>query len=92
MGCKYHGWSYDTRGNLVKAPQMEGVEGFDRGDYPLFPVHTAVTGTGHVFVNFEAEEAPSVGFDEWFRGLDEEMKEFPFDKYELYVKAWGCIN
>lgn len=85
MGCRYHGWSYNTTGKLVKAPQMEAVEGFDRAEYPLFPIHTVVTPTGHIFVNFEAEERPSVEFEDWFTGLEEEMSEFPFEKYELYV-------
>ena len=84
MGCKYHGWSYDTTGKLIKAPQMDGVEGFDKSDYPLFAIHTYTTGNGHVFVNFDAEDSPSVSFEEWFAGLEGEMREFPFENYELY--------
>ena len=84
MGCKYHGWSYDTMGKLIKAPQMDLVEGFDKSEYPLFEIHTYTTCHGHVFVNFEAEEKPGVKFEEWFKGLEGEMKEFPFENYELY--------
>jgi len=27
--CPYHAWSYDTAGDLVRAPLMEGADGFD---------------------------------------------------------------
>ena len=27
--CPYHSWSYDTGGELVRAPLREGAEGFD---------------------------------------------------------------
>ena len=84
MGCKYHGWSYDTTGKLIKAPQMDGVEGFDKTEYPLFAIHTHVTPAGHIFVNFDAEEAPSKSFNEWFGGLEGEMREFPFGGYEYH--------
>jgi phenylpropionate dioxygenase-like ring-hydroxylating dioxygenase large terminal subunit len=82
MGCKYHGWSYDTTGKLIKAPQMEGVEGFSKDEYPMFSIHTHVTEHGHIFVNFEAEEEPSMKFEDWFKGLEREMKDFPFKDYE----------
>jgi hypothetical protein len=37
---------------------------------------------GHIFINFDAEEEPSTSFEEWFTGLETEMKEFPFAEYE----------
>jgi phenylpropionate dioxygenase-like ring-hydroxylating dioxygenase large terminal subunit len=82
IGCKYHGWAYDTTGKLIKAPQMDGVEGFDKSEYPLFAIHTHTTPMGHIFVNFDAEEKPSISFEEWFTGLESEMKDFAFDEYE----------
>jgi len=85
MGCKYHGWSYDTTGKLIKAPAMDAVEGFNKEEYPLFAIHTYVTSQGLIFVNFDAEEAPAVKFEDWFQGLESEMKDWPFDEYELYI-------
>ena len=64
---------------------MDAVEGFDRMEYPLFPIHTHITEYGHIFVNFEAEGNPSSTFEECFVGLQDEMKEFPFGEYELYT-------
>ncbi|KAJ5147903.1 hypothetical protein N7526_001255 [Penicillium atrosanguineum] len=56
LGCRYHGWSYDTTGRLVKAPQFDDVPGFDKSENSLFEIHTLTTGSGYVFVNLDAEE------------------------------------
>lgn len=53
LGCRYHGWSYNTKGNLIKAPEFENVPGFDRGKNGLWEVKTAVQ-EGMVFINFDA--------------------------------------
>jgi phenylpropionate dioxygenase-like ring-hydroxylating dioxygenase large terminal subunit len=54
LGCRYHGWSYDTTGRLVKAPQFDEVPGFDKSQNSLFEVHTHTTDQGLVFVNLNA--------------------------------------
>lgn len=56
LRCPYHGWSYDSQGQLVAAPHMSGTPGFCQADYPLQPVATEVW-NGLVFVNL-AEQAP----------------------------------
>lgn len=56
LGCKYHGWSYDTFGHLVKAPQFDDVPGFDRAENGLFEIHTHTTDHGWVFVNLNASQ------------------------------------
>ncbi|KAJ5622975.1 Aromatic-ring-hydroxylating dioxygenasealpha subunit [Penicillium lividum] len=52
LGCRYHGWSYDTCGQLVKAPQFDDVPGFEN----LFEVHAHTTKEGCVLVNLDAGE------------------------------------
>lgn len=54
LGCRYHGWSYDTTGKLVKAPHFEDVPGFEKSDNSLFEIHARTTESGHVFVNLNA--------------------------------------
>lgn len=54
LGCRYHGWSYDTTGRLVKAPQFDDVPGFDKAQNSLFEIHAHTTEHGWVFVNLEA--------------------------------------
>ncbi|ODH45389.1 hypothetical protein ACO22_00113 [Paracoccidioides brasiliensis] len=54
IGCRYHGWSYDTQGYLIKAPQFECLEGFDKSQNSLFEIHTRITKHGFIFVNLDA--------------------------------------
>ncbi|KAJ5180182.1 Aromatic-ring-hydroxylating dioxygenase alpha subunit [Penicillium capsulatum] len=61
LGCKYHGWSYDTLGRLVKAPQFDDVPGFEKSENGLYEVHTHITDHGFVFVNLNANKP--VAFD-----------------------------
>jgi choline monooxygenase len=44
LQCRYHGWTYDLAGALVRAPEMESARGFDRADYHLYPVRVATWG------------------------------------------------
>ena len=56
LGCRYHGWSYDTYGRLVKAPKFDDVPGFEKSENSLFEIHTHTTSQGWVFVNLDAGE------------------------------------
>ncbi|KGO74272.1 Aromatic-ring-hydroxylating dioxygenase, alpha subunit [Penicillium italicum] len=56
LGCRYHGWSYDTTGRLVKAPQFDDVPGFEKSRNGLFEVHTHTTDQGMIFVNLSSGE------------------------------------
>ncbi|OJJ04743.1 hypothetical protein ASPVEDRAFT_44276 [Aspergillus versicolor CBS 583.65] len=51
LGCRYHGWSYNANGQLIRAPHFDGVEGFERGENGLFEVGVKVDGQGVVWVN-----------------------------------------
>ncbi|OQE16311.1 hypothetical protein PENFLA_c028G06905 [Penicillium flavigenum] len=61
LGCRYHGWSYDTTGRLVKAPQFDDVPGFDKSQNSLFEVHTYTTDQGMIFVNLNSGEPAAFG-------------------------------
>lgn len=54
LGCRYHGWSYNSLGQLIKAPHFDGVAGFDRAQNALFAVHTFTCRAGFVFINLDA--------------------------------------
>lgn len=53
MRCKYHGWTYDAKGKLTKAPKFEAVQGFDKSQNGLFEIRTFVDSSGFVYANFD---------------------------------------
>ncbi|KAF8858672.1 ISP domain-containing protein, partial [Acephala macrosclerotiorum] len=55
LGCRYHGWSYDTRGRLTKAPEFDNVPGFDKEANALWEVALEVR-QSLLFVNLDAGE------------------------------------
>ena len=57
LGCKYHGWCYDTKGKLVKAPQFEDVPGFNKAENSLFEIRVKVDANGFVFANLDHEKS-----------------------------------
>lgn len=83
LGCKYHGWSYNSDGKLNKAPHFDNVEGFVKEENSLYAIKTHTTEAGLVFVNFNQGDV--VPFDEWFEGLHVEMGEYDFDDYEYHM-------
>lgn len=85
VGCKYHGWSYNSDGLLTKAPKFDNVEGFDKSENSLFPINTHVTPQGLVFVNFCNDPEQFMEFDKFFEGVTTEMSEFDFTDYEYHM-------
>jgi Rieske 2Fe-2S family protein len=81
--CPYHAWTYTTEGQLVGAPHMQGVEGFEKASYPLHGAAVAEFG-GFVFVNI-AETAPP--FATWFAPLVERLHRFELASLEIAHRA-----
>ncbi len=54
--CPYHAWTYGLDGQLIGAPHMDDVPGFDKTDYPLHPVDLGLW-EGFIFVNLQNAEA-----------------------------------
>ncbi len=51
--CGYHGWTYSLDGELLNAPECEGVQDFRQRDFNLAPVRTE-SWAGLIFVNLDA--------------------------------------
>ncbi|KAF2398866.1 ISP domain-containing protein [Trichodelitschia bisporula] len=60
LGCRYHGWSYDARGRLTKAPHFDALPGFRKEGMGLWPVGLSVL-DGVVSVNFSGGERGESG-------------------------------
>lgn len=48
--CPYHAWTYSFEGELLGAPNMDAVPGFNKSDYPLVSTNVG-TWEGFIFVN-----------------------------------------
>ena len=57
LQCKYHGWTYTLRGELLRAPEMEDAENFNREEMRLRGVAVDTWGP-LVFVNLDGKAPP----------------------------------
>jgi phenylpropionate dioxygenase-like ring-hydroxylating dioxygenase large terminal subunit len=86
LACKYHGWSYGLNGKLAKAPGYQTLDGFDKSQNGLFPIHVHIDINGFIWINLDAGEKPGVAWDDDLEGVDtqERLREYNFDDdYEL---------
>jgi len=81
LTCPYHAWSYGLDGRLIAAPGMNGVAGFDAGDYPLAPVPLKVW-HGWAMVNATGSAAP---LPTWVGALEGMVA--PYDPARLRLGA-----
>ena len=57
LQCKYHGWTYDLNGKLMRAPEFEGVKNWDADKVCLQSVQCEAWGPW-VFVNLDPSARP----------------------------------
>lgn len=55
--CPYHAWTYNLKGELIGAPQMEEVTGFNKADFPLAEI-PLVLWEGFLFINLAVQPRP----------------------------------
>jgi choline monooxygenase len=65
--CRYHGWTYDLTGQLLRTTEMEGASDFDPSSIRLRPVATYQFGP----LLFAALDPSTPPFDEFFPGVAE---------------------
>jgi phenylpropionate dioxygenase-like ring-hydroxylating dioxygenase large terminal subunit len=85
FSCKYHGWSYGLNGKLAKAPGYSELEGFNKDQNSLFPIHVRIDNLGFVWINMDAKATPEVAWDDDFLGVDTQKRyeQFNFDDYNF---------
>lgn len=79
FSCPYHAWSYDTTGQLVRAPLMEGADGFDPSACRLQSYRTEIW-NGFIFVTFD-DSAPPLA--DQIRTYTETLKPWALDDLVL---------
>ncbi|KAF2964474.1 hypothetical protein GQX73_g9098 [Xylaria multiplex] len=85
LACKYHNWSYALNGKLTKAPSYQEIEGFDKSQNSLFPIHVHIDTNGFIWVNMEAAEKPTTAWVEDYKDIDKQdrFKAYNFDDYQF---------
>jgi choline monooxygenase len=71
--CGFHAWRYAFDGQLKEPTGFGPADGFDPGDYSLFPIRAEVW-RGLVFVNLDVAAAPLI---ETLKPLDERLGRQP---------------
>ncbi len=80
--CGYHGWTYDLDGSLIRATEMEGVNGFCAEDFALKPVR-AEKWFNLVFANLDPEAPPLL---DCLGELPLQAQRFPFASMNLFER------
>jgi choline monooxygenase len=68
--CRYHAWTYDCSGQLIRAPYMEMKQDFDVSNHRLRPLHSEVW-EGFVYVTLA--EHPSTKLNEVLAPLQDRV-------------------
>jgi len=79
--CRYHGWTYDLRGQLQRAPEMTGTQDFDVDTIRLRPVQVHVFGP-LIFAALDPATAP---FEEFHPRLAAECAPFRIERLRHIV-------
>lgn len=57
LTCPYHRWSFSLDGKLLGAPQMQRAAGFEKADWQLCTITSAIW-QGFIFVNIDGNAQP----------------------------------
>jgi len=77
LRCRYHGWVFDTAGNLRRAPDFGEAEWFRKENHGLMPIRIE-SWRGLVFANFDAGAPPLA---DALGSLPETVKDYPIETF-----------
>jgi phenylpropionate dioxygenase-like ring-hydroxylating dioxygenase large terminal subunit len=77
FACKFHGWVYDTQGQLVGVPDEDMFYNLDKSENGLVPVATDVW-EGFLYVNVDPQ--PQQTLHEYLGELGTRLSGFPYAK------------
>ena len=88
--CKFHGWIYDSSGNLVDVPDESNFFDFDKSEHGLTPINMDIW-QGFVFVCLNPE--PEQTLIEYLGDVVPMLEGYPFEKLEegfAYQSRLNC--
>lgn len=84
--CPYHAWTYDRKGKLLSAPNMNDQAGFDRSEFGLMEVECG-NWNGFLFVRFRAnglaDEAKNLALDKFMEPLSSHARDWSFSELKV---------
>jgi choline monooxygenase len=83
LRCRYHGWVYDTSGNLRRTPEFGEAANFDKKDFGLFPIRVGIW-RGQVFVNLNGD---ALSLDQAMAAMSSETAPFDMEGYIFHSSA-----
>jgi choline monooxygenase len=89
--CRYHGWRYDSSGNLLKTPGLKADEDIDYSKFSLFPIRVQCWNK-MIFVCLD-ESAPDLL--EWLGDIVSIASQYPTNSTMSYlgeVEKNGALN
>jgi len=89
FACSFHGWTFDTFGNLVHVPDEDQFYALDKSCNGLVHLQTAVW-EGFIFVTFAAE--PPQSLEEFLAEMALDLKGYPFGKFTTCFRYTGEVR
>jgi phenylpropionate dioxygenase-like ring-hydroxylating dioxygenase large terminal subunit len=81
--CPYHGFTFDLKGRLIKAPDEENFYDFDKKTIGLTPVKTDVW-EGFIFVHLGPQ--PRETLREYLGEVADRLSDYPFQDYPHFYE------
>lgn len=94
FSCSYHAWTYDSAGQLLAAPHMSEVEGFDVSNFKLPSFKTEVW-EGFLFVNLDGNADPLASrlnhLLPYIENYDVADRIHGFTEETIWQTNWKCL-
>lgn len=87
--CRFHGWSYDLQGKLVRVRDEEGFFDLDKSQLNLRTVPTEVW-KGFIFVS--PEETPTQSLEDYLGQQGRDLEDYPFEQMTQAYQYEGEVN
>ena len=75
---RYHGWTYNLKGDLIKATQLKGIENFKNKDYGLLRIPDHSLFENLIFLDFSGNSTQSP-FEQMKHSATKHSRENGFD-------------
>lgn len=90
LQCRFHGWVYGTKGEVLSVPEEGAFFDLDKESCALTPIATDVW-EGFVFINFDPQ--PKQNLKEYLGAMGERLAGFPYGQFSeahTYQTVLNC--